>query len=563
VSRVISDSLAALASEYWEKALEWNPLMATLVGDRRYDDRMPDISPEAYEVQVEDLTDLYARARAVEEADLSADERVTRLQLVALARDGIDERTTGFETWVLDPLEGPQVSFLSVPAWHTVRTRDDASVFVARVRAMGPYLEQHVANLERGHHAGLSTAIDNVRKVHVQVEELLAKPSASWSLVAQPTAALPDELGEGARQAFHDALLEAVETRVRPGFVRLERFVREVARPAARPEDRPGLCGHPALREIYDKTLRIHTSLPHLTAQAIHDTGLAEVARINEEMRELGARVLGTKDLATIQTRLRTDPALHFTTRDEVEAKAVEALRRAEAAVPRWFGRLPKTPCVVRRIEEHEEKFSTIAYYRQPATDGSRPGTYFINTYAPDTRPRYEAEALAFHEAVPGHHTQIAIAQELEGIPEFRKHTGPTAYIEGWALYTERLCDEMGLYSGDLDRIGMLSFDAWRACRLVVDTGLHSLAWSRHRAIEYMLANTALAANNIENEVDRYIAWPGQATAYKTGQLEILRLRAHARERLGAAFDIKAFHDAVLGAGAVGLETLADIVRDL
>jgi uncharacterized protein (DUF885 family) len=217
----------------------------------------------------------------------------------------------------------------------------------------------------------------------------------------------------------------------------------------------------------------------------------------------------------------------------------------------------------VKRIEEHEEKFSTIAYYRTPAADGSRPGTYFINTYAPDTRPRYEAEALAFHEAVPGHHTQLAFAQELTGVPEFRKHTGPTAFVEGWALYTERLADEMGLYSGDLDRIGMLSFDAWRACRLVVDTGLHEFSWSRSRAIEYMLANTALAANNIENEVDRYIAWPGQATAYKTGQLEILRLRARARERLGASFDIRKFHDVVLGAGAVALETLGEIVGTL
>jgi len=231
--------------------------------------------------------------------------------------------------------------------------------------------------------------------------------------------------------------------------------------------------------------------------------------------------------------------------------------------VPQWFGKLPRTPCVVRRIEEHEEKFSTIAYYRQPAADGSRPGTYYINTYAPDTRPRYEAEALAFHEAVPGHHTQIAFAQELSGVPEFRKHTGPTAYVEGWALYTERLCDEMGLYSADLDRIGMLSFDAWRACRLVVDTGLHAFGWSRRRAIEFMLAHTALALNNIENEVDRYIAWPGQATAYKTGQLEILRLRTLARERLRGEFDIKRFHDAVLGPGAVSLGTLGEIVSAL
>ena len=544
--------LAALADEYWQNSLKWNPLTATLVGDRRYDAYMPDLSPEARSQEVSDLEELGTRVRAVPADGLSEDEKVTRLQLLALCRDGVDERTTGFETWSLDPMDGPQVSLLSLPAWHTVRNAAEADAYVARVRAIGPYLAQHRANLARGHEAGLSSAIDNVRKVAVQLEELLSKPAAEWSLVAEPSV----------DASVRERLATAVDEAVRPEFAQLAEFVETVALPAARPDDRPGLCNMAAMRAIYDKTLRIHTSLS-LTAQAIHDTGLAEVARINEEMRSLGARALGTGELERIQTRLRSDPALHFRTRDEVEAKAVESLRRAEAAMPRWFGRLPKAPCVVRRIEEHEEKFSTIAYYRQPAADGSRPGTYFINTYAPDTRPRYEAEALAFHEAVPGHHTQLAFAQELTDVPEFRKHTGPTAYVEGWALYTERLSDEMGLYSGDLDRIGMLSFDAWRACRLVVDTGLHAFAWSRSRAIEYMLANTALAANNIENEVDRYIAWPGQATAYKTGQLEILRLRAHARERLGEKFDIKKFHDAVLGPGAVALETLGTIVDAL
>jgi uncharacterized protein (DUF885 family) len=215
----------------------------------------------------------------------------------------------------------------------------------------------------------------------------------------------------------------------------------------------------------------------------------------------------------------------------------------------------------VRRIEEHEEKFSTIGYYRQSSTDGSRPGTYYINTYAPETRPRYEAEALAFHESVPGHHLQIAIAQELKGVPEFRKHQGVTAYVEGWALYTEHLADEMGLYSSDVDRLGMLSFDAWRACRLVVDTGIHAMGWSRQQAIDYMTENSCLAENNIANEVDRYITWPGQAVAYKIGQREILSLRDEAKQKLGDRFDIKAFHDAVLSNGAVALPVLREEVE--
>ena len=249
---------------------------------------------------------------------------------------------------------------------------------------------------------------------------------------------------------------------------------------------------------------------------------------------------------------------MHFRDAGEVEAKAREALARATAAIPSAFGLRPDIGCEVVPIPEHEAPFSTIAYYRQPAADRSRPGRYYVNTYAPTTRTRYEAEALAFHESVPGHHLQIAISQAIRGLPLVRRHGGSTAFVEGWALYTERLCDELGLYSSDVDRLGMLSFDAWRASRLVVDTGIHALGWSRRRAIEYMTENTLLAPNNIENEVDRYIGTPGQALAYKTGQREILELRARARAALGERFDLKSFHDRVLGNGAVTLAILRE-----
>jgi uncharacterized protein (DUF885 family) len=523
---------------------------------------MPDLSPEAFALQRADLAELARRVEAVPADGLSLEDRVTRLQLLAAARDLAEERSSGMETWVLDPLDGPQVALLSVPGYHAVRNAEEAEAYVARVRAMGPYVEQHVANLERGFAAGLTACVEPARKVDAQLDALLAQPAADWALASEPAAGDPLSFDAAKRAALRAAAERAIEESLRPAFACLSRFVKEKGLPHARPQDRPGLCALPEGPATYGRQIRIHTSLP-LTAEEVHATGQAEVARINAEMRELGRKLFGTDDLAAIQKRLREDPALHFTTRDEVEAKAASALARAEAAVPKWFGRLPKTPCVVRRIEAHEEEFSTIAYYRQPATDGSRPGNYYINTFAPETRPRYEAEALAYHEAVPGHHTQIALAQELKGLPDFRRHLGPNAYIEGWALYTERLCDEMGLYSGDLDRMGMLSFEAWRACRLVVDTGMHALGWSRQQAIDFMLANTALAANNIANEIDRYISWPGQATAYKTGQLEIFRLRAAARERLGGKFDLRRFHDAVLGHGAVGLTTLREVVGQL
>ena len=320
------------------------------------------------------------------------------------------------------------------------------------------------------------------------------------------------------------------------------------------------MCNVPGGEDGYRQLVRLHTSID-VQPEALHRTGLEEIARIDDELAELAGRVLGTRTMEAALARLRSDPALSFSTREEVYATAETSLARAVAAIPAWFGRLPQAPCEVVRMGAHEEAHSTIAYYRQPAADGSRPGQYHINTSEPTTRPRYEAEALAFHESVPGHHLQLAIAQELTHLPEFRRHLGPTAFIEGWGLYTERLSDEMGLYGGDLDRIGVLSYDAWRASRLVVDTGMHALGWPRERAIRFMLEHTALAPNNIANEVDRYIVWPGQALAYKTGQLEILRLRAEAAAALGGAFDIRAVHDVVLGGGALALPTLRGVVH--
>jgi uncharacterized protein (DUF885 family) len=365
------------------------------------------------------------------------------------------------------------------------------------------------------------------------------------------------------RGAFLYEVLRAVELEIYPALARYREILEQRILPSARDDDRPGLKYVDGGEALYRKRIHLFTSLPpaECDPKAIHEYGLEEVRRIRLEIAQLGGKVLGTRDVAAIQARLRGDPELHFRTREEVAAKASEALARARARMGAAFGIVPLAPCEVVPIPSYEEANTTIAYYREPAPDGSRPGRYYVNTSEPETRPRYEAEVLAFHEALPGHHLQIAIAQEREGLPRFRRHLGCTAFVEGWALYTERLCDELGLYSGDLDRLGMLSFDAWRAARLVVDTGLHALGWSRAEAIEYLFDNTLLAANNVETEVDRYIAWPGQALAYKLGQREILALREEARQALGASFESTAFHDRVLENGAVTLSALRGVVH--
>jgi len=424
---------------------------------------------------------------------------------------------------------------------------------VARLRQAESLIDATIANWTRGLAGGRVAAAEKVRRAIDQIDAELAKPVEGWAMAmprwpAEPWAA--GALGE---------LRDVVAKSVLPALVRQRDFLRDHILPQARTE-REGLAGLPEGRESYRAAILFHVGLP-LSPEELHALGHAEIARTDRELAELGKRVLDTPDLAATIAKLRTDRALYFASGAELLAAAQAALDRAKAAIPRFFSLLPRTDCVMREIPAYEAPYSTIAYYRQPHYDGSKPGEYFVNTYKPETRPRFELEALTWHESIPGHHLQIAIAMELGALPAFRKLDGSTAYIEGWALYTEQLAEEMGLYSSDLDRIGKISYDAWRASRLVVDTGLHEYGWTRAQAEDYMRAHTALTEVNISNEVDRYIGWPGQALAYKVGQLEVMKLRAEAEATLGARFDLKGFHAVVLEAGAVTLPVLGERVR--
>jgi uncharacterized protein (DUF885 family) len=542
----VSDTaLERLAADYWEAWLRRHPTYATAIGDRRFDDRLEDRSPAADAAWRAELEELGERLAAVDPGD-----GVTHTALLeALGTDHafLDADLDAFN---VDPMNGPQTHLLNIPDYQSVRTDAEATALLARWNAMPHLLDQSCANLRRGAAEGRVGVAPLVEKVVQQVDELLARPDADWSL-ARPADDRPD---------IRDELLGVIGHEIRPAFERYRGILVDEIGPLARPSERPGIMHLPDGAETYAHLTRAHTSLD-LRPEDVHRVGLEEIARIDGEFVELGRRLLGTETLADTLRALREDPALRFGTREEVFDTAVRSLERAKAAVPRWFGRLPQAPCEVVRMPAHEEKHSTIAYYREPAADGSRPGQYYINTYAPETRPRYEAETLAFHESVPGHHLQLAIMQELDHLPDFRRFHGSTAYIEGWGLYTERLSEEMGLLSGDLDRFGVLSFDAWRASRLVVDTGMHAMGWTRQQAIDFMAGHTALGLNNVTNEVDRYIAYVGQALAYKLGQLEILRLRDEARDRLGDRFDIRRFHDVVLGEGALPLPVLRRVVE--
>ncbi|MEE9231383.1 MAG: DUF885 domain-containing protein [Acidobacteriota bacterium] len=553
------ESLSKLADEYWEGQLAANPVSATAIGDRRYDHLLSDLTSERRERDRRRLDGVLQRARAIDPDELGPADQLTRLALVNEVEGDLALLDCGLDDWSVDPLNGPQVSFLNIESFQPVRSVEEGRAMAQRWKAMGPYVDVHVSNLRRSLGEGRVATRDAVLKVIEEIEDLLQQPENEWPLL-KPLETPHLDWSSEERAEFDKALRGAVRESVRPAMERYGEFLQEELLPRARPQEKPGIVHIPDGIDCYRNLVRVHTSLD-LSPEDIHQTGLDEVSRINAEMERLGERVLGTSDRREILSRLRTDPELYFETSDQVAAKAESALRRAQGAVSDWFGNLPKASCEVTRMKKHEEKHSTIAYYLESTVDGSRPGRYYINTSEPRTRPRYEAEALAYHEAVPGHHLQIALTQELSGLPAFRRYEGVTAFVEGWALYAERLADDMGLYSSDLDRMGMLSYEAWRACRLVVDTGMHAKGWSRQQAIDFMLNNTVLAENNIVNEVDRYIVWPAQALAYKIGQLEILRLRGEAESRLGKRFDIKAFHDTVLGSGAVPLESLRHAVE--
>ncbi|HUG30284.1 MAG TPA: DUF885 domain-containing protein [Candidatus Limnocylindria bacterium] len=554
------ETLRSLADRFWDGYLAAYPTWATVIGDRRFDDKLEEVSPAAIDGRLRWLDGITTAATAIAADELSTMERVTRQMLIDEAGGHAAALRTRLHEWTVDPLGGPTVSLLDLVDYQTITTPEDGQALVARWREIGRYMDGLGANLREAAADGYVAVAKPVERVLDVLTHLEATAPEEWKL-AGPAATSHDDWSDADCRQFREALLEAVRDVAVPGFRRYRETLERAIMPVARSVDTPGLVHVPGGAAAYRDCIRFHTTLD-LTPEEIHATGLAEIERIDGEFIELGGRVLGTKDLASTLAALRDDPRLRFETADQVFATAKRSLARATAAVTDWFGRIPGATCVVVPVPSHSEVHQTIAYYSWPALDGSRPGRYYINLHAPETRPRYEAEALAFHEAVPGHHLQIAVAQELEGLPAFQRMLGSTAFAEGWGLYTERLSDEMGLYSTEMDRFGILSFDAWRAGRLVVDTGMHALGWTRQQAIDFLKVHSALGENNIVNEVDRYIVWPGQALAYKIGQLEILRLREEAKASLGAAFDIKDFHDTVLGAGAISLPALRGRIAD-
>lgn len=561
----VSDArLRAVLANHWEAMLRRDPVSATTLGDHRYDHLLPARDAASLAAQRRERDALLEAARQVPAAELSPADRVTQALLVEELAAQQAGDVCAQEQWAIGAGGSSVLSALSyVVEAHGVQSPDDATRLLSRLGQAKKLIADTITNLRAGLTSGRVASAETLRRAVAQLDAALATPPESWQLATPKwtTAPTPDPWPAGRRAALSAELRALVAGELVPAFTELRAFLATEALPRGRTGGKEGLTGLPDGAACYRSQILRHLGLAK-TPEELHAIGLAEIARTDRELAALGARALGTASLATTLERLRTDRSLGFSSGPELLAAATRALARAKEAMPRAFRTLPKADCVVREIPVHEAPYTTTAYYREPHLDGSKPGEYFVNTYEPHTRPRYELAALTWHESIPGHHLQIAIARELGELPAFRRLDGSTAFIEGWALYSERLAEELGLYETDLDRLGQKSYDAWRASRLVVDTGLHHLGWTRAQAEDFMRAHTALSFANISNEVDRYISWPGQALAYKIGQLEISRLRAKAEATLGPAFDLRAFHEVVLGAGAVSLPVLAARVEE-
>jgi len=542
LTAIIDDHGQWTLTQYPERRLEY--------GDRSGNDQWTDMSLEAFQRRYEDEGRFVQRLEQIEPATLAADAQVNRAMLLRQLRDNLTEYEDGLYLIALDMRSGPQHrhSMIDTLPMESAQDHED---WLNRLRGLPEQLSQYQALLSEGISRDRTQAQIVMSRVPSQIANLITD-QASDSPFYRAFATMPEEIDPDTRTSLQSAAATVIEEQINPALQALLAFLESDYLPAARS---PGIGALPGGKQVYSR-LAQHFTTTELTPDEIHEIGLGEVARIRGEMETVIDTVGFEGDIAAFNEFLRTDPQFYYETPEALLEGYQAVSKRLDPGLVNLFGKLPRAPYGVRPIPDEEAPDTTTAYYMRPAIDGSRPGWYYVNLYQPEVRPKFEMEVLSVHESVPGHHLQISLAQELTGLPEFRRNGGFTAFIEGWGLYSERLGYDMGLYEDPYSRYGQLVYDMWRAVRLVVDTGIHYFGWSRQKAIDYFLANAAKSEADIINEIDRYIGWPGQALAYKIGQMKMLELRGEAETTLGEDFDIRAFHDHMLGAGALPLDIL-------
>lgn len=549
--------LHALFDAEWEHMMEVAPTWASHLGDRRYNDRWPDASLAAIDREHAHDRQVLAQIDAIRRDALPPAEQLNYDLFRLRYEQSVEGFRFGQHLIPIDQRSGIQTEdeLASALRFETVKDYED---WIARLRGFGTYMDQTITLMREGMKRGLVQPKVTMQRVPAQIaKQRVAEPEASPFY--QPFKTFAAGIPEPEQQRLAASARDALRDSVLPAFERFEKFFTAEYLPACL--DGVGAWRLPEGEALYAFVARTFTTT-RLTPREIHDIGLREVARIRAEMEKVKERAGFKGSLAEFFTFLRTEPRFFCSDENQLFLEYLATSKRIDPLLVKLFRTLPRTPYGLECIPAKIAPDTTAAYYRQPAADGSRAGSYFVNTYKPESRPRWEMMALSLHEAVPGHHFQIALAQEQGALPRFRQHSSYTAYVEGWGLYAESLGDELGLYADPYDKFGQLTYEMWRAVRLVVDTGIHALRWDREKAIAFFRDNAPKTEQDIVNEIDRYISWPGQALAYKIGELKIKELRARATERLGDKFDVKEFHDVILLGGAMPLSLLEQRVDE-
>ncbi len=536
-----------IASRYWEDVLALSPLTATVYGDERYNDRLDDAGPEGRAAERRLMERVWREAAAIPEEGLSTEDRITRDVLQVVAEVAIEADDLAYrEVQVVDQIQGPQTVLAQLTQFQPADTPERLEAFLTRLRGYGPYMDAHLDIMTDGLRSGRTAARIVADRTIEQLQRVLTIPIED---------AIVPAMAQVASDADRERVRDVVREVVYPADRRLLEALQGTYYAATR--EVPGLASAPDGATLYRHGIRRWTSLD-LEPEEVHQVGLDELASINDERRAIAASEGFGSDLHAYRRKLSTDLANQAPTQAALVARAMEDIGRAAEVAPRVFGRLPRAACEVRPVEAFKEKDAPFAYYFPPTIDASRPGIYYVNTYDLPSRTYSKLASTTFHEAIPGHHFQICIEMEHPGLNVFRRlgaRSAGGAFIEGWGLYAERLADELGLYRTPAERFGMLDAQAWRASRLIVDSGMHALGWSRQQSIDWLL-DTGLSDTDATIETDRYIVWPGQALTYMTGMREIRRLRRELEARDGARFDLKRFHDEVIGHGSLPLATL-------
>jgi uncharacterized protein (DUF885 family) len=545
-------ALHQLFADEWSTRMRDDPLFATISGVHDYDDRLPAEAPADFARHFEQDRGFQQRLAAISRAALSHEDQVNYdlFEFVLKHRLAL----APFNGWRI-PLtsdEGFYINVMRMAAGLRMGQLHDYDNYIARLHAIPAYFDQQIANLRQGMVDGFTlpaVILPGIIKVMAGQQYSSAEKSPFW----EPFTRFPETISAADQERLKTAGRSAIETDAIPAYQRLFEFFSKEYLPGARKTI--GASELPEGKAYYGALVRYFTNLD-VTPDQVHEIGLKEVARIHSEMDAVMRQTGFKGDFAAFLKFLRTDPRFYARTPDELLKDASYIAKQIDGMLPGYFGKLPRLPYSVQPVPAELAPNYTGGRYSPPPIGGNKGGEFWVNTYALEKRPLYVLTALALHEAVPGHHLQGSLARELENVPPFRLDLYPHAFGEGWGLYSEKLGKEMGLYKTPYDEFGRLTYEMWRACRLVVDTGMHWKGWSREQALEYLGSNTALSLHEVETETNRYIAWPGQALAYKMGELKILELRAKAHDALGERFDLRAFHDAVLENGGVPLPIL-------